>query len=230
MSIPVDELKNRLKLAMANKNLRPIELAEKTKIPKSSISQYMSGYSKPNSERVYLISKALNVSEAWLMGYDVSATRNTFNDNNPIEFTSPRTTDDYTTFPVIGDIAAGYDKIADETWEGESIDIPNSYLKGRARNDFFVLKVSGDSMYPLYIDGDYVLILKQTTLNHSGEVGAVLYEDTSATLKKVEYVQGEEWMKLIPINPNYPPKLIEGESLEHCRILGIPKYLIRETK
>ena len=73
--ILTDELKNRLKLAMAKMNMRPIELSELTHIPKSSISQYMSGYSKPNSERVYLISKALNVSEAWLMGFDVPEKR-----------------------------------------------------------------------------------------------------------------------------------------------------------
>ncbi len=50
--------------------MKPIELAEKTKIPKSSISQYMSGYAKPNGERIYLISDALNVNEAWLLGFD----------------------------------------------------------------------------------------------------------------------------------------------------------------
>ena len=143
---------------------------------------------------------------------------------------SPTTTEDYTTFPVIGEVAAGYDMPALENWEGDTVDIPNSYLKGRALSDFFVLKVKGDSMYPMYQDGDKVLILRQTTLNHSGQVGVVIYNDDYATLKKVEYVYGEDWMKLIPINPAVPPTLIEGESLEHCQILGIPKLLIREIE
>jgi hypothetical protein len=30
----------------------------------------MSGYAAPKSDRIYLIAKALNVSEAWLIGYD----------------------------------------------------------------------------------------------------------------------------------------------------------------
>ncbi len=76
MSFPIDELKNRLRFAMAKMNIRPIELSELTHIPKSSISQYMSGYSKPNSERVYLLSKALNVTEAWLLGFDVAENKN----------------------------------------------------------------------------------------------------------------------------------------------------------
>ena len=37
-------------------------------------------------------------------------------------------------------------------------------------------------------------------------------------------------MRLVPLNPNYPPVTIEGERLEHCRILGIPRLLIRRIK
>lgn len=32
-------------------------------------------------------------------------------------------------------------------------------------------------MYPLYQDGDKVLILRQSTLNRSGDVGAIVYVD-----------------------------------------------------
>ena len=83
-------------------------------------------------------------------------------------------------------------------------------------------------MYPKYINGDKVLILKQSTLNRSGDIGAIMYDDELATLKKVEYVMGEDWLRLVPINPEYEPKTIQGENLEHCRIIGIPKLLIRE--
>ena len=140
----------------------------------------------------------------------------------------PTVTDDVVSFPVIGNIAAGYDEIAVEDWSGETVDIPVSYLRGRNKSEFFVLKVKGDSMYPLYHEGDKVLILKQSTLNRSGDIGAVMYEGECATLKKIEYVKGEDWMRLIPINPNYIPKTIEGVDLENCRVLGIPFVLIRE--
>lgn len=71
MSSPVAELKDRLKLAISTRGIKPIELSEKTGIPKSAISQYMSGYAKPKQDRIYLICNALSISEAWLMGYDV---------------------------------------------------------------------------------------------------------------------------------------------------------------
>ena len=51
--------------------MKQSDLCQITKIPKSAISQYISGAFEPKQDRVYLISKALNVSEAWLMGFDV---------------------------------------------------------------------------------------------------------------------------------------------------------------
>ena len=39
-------------------------------------------------------------------------------------------------------------------------------------------------MYPQYQDGDKVLILRQSTVNYSGDVGAVIYDDEISTLKK----------------------------------------------
>lgn len=70
-----DELKNRLTQALHIRDMKAIDLCNKTGIPKSAISYYMSGKSKPKSDRVFLISEALNVDEAWLMGYPVSMER-----------------------------------------------------------------------------------------------------------------------------------------------------------
>ena len=147
--------------------------------------------------------------------------------HNQFKLTSPDITNDYTTFPVIGEIAAGYDKIAIEDWTGEKVDIPNSYLKGHRTDEFFVLCVKGDSMYPTYQENDKVLILKQSSLDYSGQIGAIVYDDC-ATLKKIEYKEGEDWLRLIAINPSHPPKKIENEGLEQCTVLGVPKLLIRD--
>lgn len=75
MTLPIDETKNRLKKALSIRNMKPVELSEKTGIPKSAISQYMSGYTKPKQDRIYLICKALDINEPWLMGFDVQMER-----------------------------------------------------------------------------------------------------------------------------------------------------------
>lgn len=68
-------LKERLRLALLEADMKPIELSDKTGIPKSMISYYLNGKTKPKADRIYTISKVLGVSEAWLLGYDVPKNR-----------------------------------------------------------------------------------------------------------------------------------------------------------
>lgn len=195
---------------------------------KSTLQRYEAGkIDKIKLPTLQTIAQVLRVDPNWLALKTDEKSENYYIGSR---FPSPSTTDDFVTFPVIGEIAAGYDSIVMEEWTGEKIDIPTSYLKGREISEYFVLGVKGDSMYPEYHNGDKVLILKQTTLDYSGQVGAVLYNGENATLKKVEYKEGENWMRLVPINPSVAPQLIEGTDLENCKILGIPRLLVRDIK
>jgi len=63
------EFAKRLQQALDNNDMRPTDLAKKTGIGKSDISSYLSGRYKPKQDNVYTMAKALNVDEAWLMGW-----------------------------------------------------------------------------------------------------------------------------------------------------------------
>lgn len=67
----IADFKVRFNQALSIKNIRPAELAEKTGLSKSTISHYMSGYTKPKSDKLFILARALDVSEQWLMGLDV---------------------------------------------------------------------------------------------------------------------------------------------------------------
>lgn len=69
------ELKDRLREALNDAGMKPIELSARTGIPKSMISYYLSGKTKPKADRIYTISTVLGVTEAWLIGYDVPKDR-----------------------------------------------------------------------------------------------------------------------------------------------------------
>jgi transcriptional regulator with XRE-family HTH domain len=70
-----DTCANRIRKALTIRGMKQSELCQITKIPKSAISQYISGCFEPKQDRIYLIAKTLSVSEAWLMGYDVPMER-----------------------------------------------------------------------------------------------------------------------------------------------------------
>lgn len=194
------------------KGLTMKELGDRVGVSESAISLYELGKRRVSDEMLLRLSEELDTDVNHLLGRS-----------------EPDLAENYVTFPILAEPAAGYDRFAEyEDYSAGNIDIPLSWLKGRPKSDYFVIKVHGDSMYPTYQDGDLVLILKQTTFNYSGQIGVVMYDDNMGTLKKVEYVYGEDWMRLVPINPAYPPIMIRDEKLEHCRVLGIAKMVIRE--
>lgn len=69
------ELRDRLRIALEKRNMRAVDLMDATGVPKSAISFYLAGKSKPKADRLYKIAQALNISEAWLLGYDVPMDR-----------------------------------------------------------------------------------------------------------------------------------------------------------
>ena len=71
----VAEFKDRLKEVLDKRGLRAVDLMDMTGVPKSAISFYMAGKSKPKADRIYIIAQALDISEAWLLGYDVPMAR-----------------------------------------------------------------------------------------------------------------------------------------------------------
>lgn len=72
---PNVELKDRLKEALEIRKMRAVDLTERAGVPKSAISFYLAGKSKPKADRLYKIAQALDISEAWLLGYDVPMAR-----------------------------------------------------------------------------------------------------------------------------------------------------------
>lgn len=61
----------RIKEAMSDMGITQQELADKSKIGKSSISHYVNGSNEPGNKSAYMMAKVLNVNPGWLMGLDV---------------------------------------------------------------------------------------------------------------------------------------------------------------
>lgn len=134
--------------------------------------------------------------------------------------------------PILGSVAAGFDKWA--IHEFGKMEIQKAWLHGRSPKEFFLLRVSGDSMVPDYQDGDFVLCLTTSDMGRSGKIGVVVDSYGEATLKKINYpMKGDpeygRWMELEPLNPKYEKRKIEGSDLETYYVQGRVMMVIREV-
>lgn len=75
----MNEFSKRLQQALDLRHINAIDLAKKTKIGKSSISQYLSGKYMPKQTNIYKMADALHVNPEWLSGRDapIEATKYT---------------------------------------------------------------------------------------------------------------------------------------------------------
>lgn len=222
----IDTFSNRLKKAISIRNIKPVELSEKTGIDKSKISSYMSGRYKAKQDGIYLLAKSLNVSEAWLMGLDVPMER-TSNDiyeqlkNIGTMYVSNT---EMVKIPVLGVVKAGYDYLAQENWIG-TIDVEKNIVNDGS--EYFALKVVGDSMSPVLIQDDIVVIKKQNDFEN-GDIVVAIVNGNEATIKKGKKTDSS--ITLQPLNPSYDPLVFTYDEVKSIpvTVVGIVKQLKRD--
>lgn len=213
-----DKFSNRLQRAMQIRNIKASELSEKANIPKSAISQYLSGLYEAKQKSIFKLANVLDVSEGWLMGYDVPMKKdlNTYKVDKLGNSVIP--------IPILGTVKAGYNYLAQENWIG-TIDVETS-LVGNG-DEYFALKVHGDSMSPVLIEDDTVIIKKQNDFENGDIVVAIINGD-EATIKKGK--KSDNSILLQPLNSNYEPLIFTKEEMKTIpvTIIGIVKQLKRK--
>ena len=121
--------------------------------------------------------------------------------------------------PVLGKIAAGAPIEALEN-QSENLPLSKSFL---GSNEYFALKVEGDSMIEAGINtGDYVII-KKTNIAESGKIVVALIDDHEATLKRMRK-KGPS-IALESANPAYETKIYNNERV---KIQGVLASLYRK--
>lgn len=223
MSELIDTFSNRLKIAMRIRNIKASELSVKTGIAKSSLSEYIKGKYEAKQDGVFLLAKALDVNEAWLMGCNVPMERN--DDLLKKIGAIPLADIETTKIPLLGTVKAGYDYLAEEN----IIDYISFQVDGADKENYYALNVVGDSMTPLFDNGDTVIVHKQDDFDN-GDNCVVLINGDEATIKKV--YKGNTGIELKAINPYYPPRIFTKEEIKDLpiKIIGVVEKSIRNFK
>lgn len=113
--------------------------------------------------------------------------------------------------PLLGVITAGAPILAQENIE-RTLPFSSDFFSNNG--DVFALQVRGDSMKNAAIlDGDYVIIKKQSTARLGEYIVALI--DDEATIKTFVKIDGRTYLR--PENPKYDPIPFYSEN---CQILG----------
>ena len=239
----------RLNLIMKEKKLRQVDILNlakpyqqkyNIKFNKSHLSQYVNGKFNPDNEKIFLLSKVLDVSEAWLLGYNVPRTRevdtveNTLSEKITTTVQQLNEENQNKTYKyaknllqfqnrTVKEVTVKYKpKQLTEIFVTEKVAAGVGYAYGNNevtsyysdRDDLMPYDMAtfvfGDSMEPEFSDGD-VILLRQGYDNVNGDIYVVDY-DGKSYVKKL-YNDGSRFV-LKSLNKKYSDIIIYRSDLE----------------
>lgn len=212
-------LGDRIKLKRKSAKMTQEELAKKTGVTKSAISQYESGLTKKmDGDKLLLIAKSLSVSAEWLIyGKDQYTVQK--KDNLPYSIVNTEPGPDIIgRVPLISWVQAGHwAEIIDNHLPGQADEWRLTTAK--VSKNAFALRVKGDSMTNPHgspsIPEGYIIIVDPHKQAENGDLIVARLDDSKeATFKKLVIDGSKRYLK--PLNPAYPVIEING----NCTICG----------
>ena len=207
---------DRMKARRKELKLSAEDVATALNVSRATIFRYEKGdIEKLPGTALEPLAKVLQTTVAYLMGWSAESSPAGVTPNSA----------NLVTIHYAGPVAAHFNATSTDVYEQRTI--PAEWIGRRRPEDFFLATVSGDSMYPQFQDGDEILCLRCSDMGISGRIGIMLLGGDEATVKRIEYKPGEDWIDLVPINPEFKPRRIEGVDLEQCRVVGRVIKVIR---
>lgn len=202
----------RIKQLRKEHNMTQEELGAKIGVQKAAIQKYEKGTVK-NIKRDSLIKLAqcLDTTPEYLLGWDEEVPPNIM----PVD-------DEFILIPIIGRVAAGLSCFAETNIVDYEPVLKSDIIRGE---QYAFLRVVGDSMYPLFMEGDLVLVRCQSAVD-SGSYAVVTIDGEDGVIKKIVY--GKDFVELHSINPMYPPRRFEKEETLRIRVFGLVKEIKRK--
>lgn len=196
------------------RKLTQIELGNLLNVSNGTIAMWETDKRQPDIATLKRIAEYFNVSVDYLMGREPDKNVRGVQLNRSV-----------VKVPVFGTIPAGVpiDMVEDSYIEDEE-EIPADWLRGG--NEYFALRVRGESMMPKFENGD-ILILKKTDDCENGAYCAVSINHTECTFKKV--LKKTNGITLMPLNPEFEPLFFTNKEVAELpiTILGVVKEVRR---
>lgn len=206
-----------LKQARIKSGLKVDEIAQTLGVSQQTYYNYESGNREPSAETLKTLAAMFSVTTDFLLGV-------TDEMSNIVPMDAPLTYG--AKIKVLGKVPAGVPIEAVECVIDE-IDISKEMAEDEY--EYLGLLVSGDSMFPEYLDGDIVIIRKQSTADTGDDVVAYV-NGYDATLKRLQRMTGG--IRLKALNPQYESKFYSNDEIKNLpvNILGVVVEMRRTKK
>lgn len=195
------------------------EVADFVGVSEATVSRWESGHiDNMRRDRIAALSKILRLSPLAIMGIDDTDLSTRIPNMVPIDARTFRV-------PIVGRVAAGRPIVADEEIIGYEY-IDNKYSKDG--HEYFGLRIVGKSMEPTIMDGDIVIVRRQSYVEN-GEIAIVLIDGEEATAKEVK--ESADGITLIGHNTAvYTPHFYSAQEVKNLpvQIIGRVVQSIRK--
>ena len=172
------------------------KLADLLGLGQSTIAMWEKGKNTPEYESLIKIANIFSVSIDYLAGQKASRSSHRI--------------------PVLGYVRAGVPTEAVE----EVLDYEDVTLSESDAGNYFALRIKGDSMAPRMMEGDTVIVKKQSDCS-SGDICVALVGSGDATVKKV--IKKDKGIILMPLNACYDPLVFTSDEVEAFPVTIIGK-------
>lgn len=206
----------RIKAMRKAQGLTQEELGNMLGIKKAAVQKYEKGTVKNiKYDTLMLLAEIFGTSVEYIVsGGDVLP-----------ENMRPAEIDDAVRIPVLANVSAGMgchaDSFADNAVSYETVSADTLTSDG----DYVYMRVTGDSMYPVFMEGDLALVRVQSSVD-SGSYAVVIIDNDNGVIKKVVY--GDDYIELHSINPMYPTRQFTGAAVMRIRVFGLVKECRRK--
>lgn len=201
------EINEILKNRRIELNLTQLDVAKAVGVSEATVSRWESGnIANMKRSRIAALAQILQIKPGVIMGLE---------GENESKNENSSTIEKGIKIPVLGSVRAGIPLEAIE----DIVDY-EEIPEVMARNgEYFGLLVKGDSMSPVFVDGDTVIVRKQESADTGDSVIAMINGD-EATIKRLK--RTEDGIILIPNNPQYLPMTYSNDQIKTLpvRILG----------
>ena len=197
---------------LQHKNVKAADVSRGTGIKQTVFSEWKKGKSTPKIDKLQKIADYFGVSIDYFIGKK--------NDDKPADTLTILPQNKIHMIPVFGSVAAGFGAYA----SSDIIEYIPLYIENDSDvEDTICITVKGQSMYPKIEEGDRIVVRRQDSVDN-GRIAVVMIGD-EAVVKRVECEKNK--LTLISINPEYPPRVIEGKDLEDVRIVGLVQEVMK---